>query len=276
MKITLPILMYHQVRPAGVRGFDPHIDVTPEDLERQLRQLKDGGWDFVTLSEAGRRIEAGVGGGAVALTFDDATTLFFDHALPLLRTFGVAATAFVVAGGVVGDPVDNPPHGDYRWLGEKDLVALRGQKVEIGSHAWSHAELHRMRQIDLETELQRSRMVLGKLSGTNVQALCYPRGRFTERVVHAAQVAGYGVAVSTQRGCRQDPEERFHLKRIRMSGRRVGLRLRYALTAPYDWMQRRRGKRERAAWAQEEAWLVGQDAAAFGAKGEDLFDGADS
>ena len=85
-----------------------------------------------------------------------------------------------------------------------------------------------------------------------VASLCYPRGRFTERIERIARATGYGRACSTLRGTLHSLEERYCLKRIRASQERKGLKLWYTTTGLYDLLNQRRAQREIARFALEE------------------------
>ncbi|HTQ45250.1 MAG TPA: polysaccharide deacetylase family protein [Polyangiaceae bacterium] len=94
----LTVLTYHRVGEPGVAGDldDGVVDVTPDQLDRQLRYLRR--WlDLVSLQDvlAWSRGWRGLPANPVLVTFDDGYRDNHDVALPILRRHGVRATFFV-------------------------------------------------------------------------------------------------------------------------------------------------------------------------------------
>src|SRR4026209_430215 len=82
------ILALHHVRPPRPEAFQPNrlLEVTPEFLERLLRQLARSRIDVVSLDEMHRRyIESDFVRCFVCLTFDDGYKDFLRWAYPSLR-----------------------------------------------------------------------------------------------------------------------------------------------------------------------------------------------
>jgi peptidoglycan/xylan/chitin deacetylase (PgdA/CDA1 family) len=94
----LTVLTYHRVAEAGAAGDldESVVDVTPDQLDRQLRYLRR--WmDVVSMQDvlAWRRGWRSLPANAVLVTFDDGYRDNHDVALPILRRHGVRATFFV-------------------------------------------------------------------------------------------------------------------------------------------------------------------------------------
>lgn len=246
MATLLPILMYHQVVPEEEMPFDRHLYVTPETLARQIAEIRHAGYECITLREAWRRIEAGKPGRAVALTFDDLYDSLVRHALPVLQEMTARATVFAIT-QTVG------PENDRRLVAPGvfgvDTGALRtltDEGFEVGSHTVTHRELTSLDDRGLHDELNDSRRFLEDIVGEPVASFCYPRGRYSPRVVRFVEAAGYECACTTLRGTAHTPADRWALCRVRAGEERVGARLRYALTRLYHWLNIRRTRRERA------------------------------
>lgn len=250
MGVLFPILMYHQIGPETDAAFEPYLYQTPETLKRQIEEVQSTGLTFVTLDKGWHDIEAGRRARNACLTFDDLEPGFIENALPVLQEAGVTATVFVIANQIVSGN-DAPPDGP--GLDASDLRLLQDAGLEVGSHAVSHRELHRMPDTELRSELTESKARIEEATGTPCTTLCFPRGRFSPRVEAAAREAGYLCAVSTLRGSVQSMRGRYRMKRIRMHGERFGLKLRYTLTRLYDWINCLRRMRERARFASEDA-----------------------
>lgn len=79
VKHSVPVLMYHHVRPeAGM------IACTPENFEDQLRWLQKQGYRSLTLAEFNEHLNGKDVGKAVLITFDDGYLDNWVYAYPLL------------------------------------------------------------------------------------------------------------------------------------------------------------------------------------------------
>jgi peptidoglycan/xylan/chitin deacetylase (PgdA/CDA1 family) len=247
MATVLPIYMYHQVVAPEEMPFDAHLYVTTDALAAQVLQLKRAGFRFLTLSQAWKRIAAGgAEEPAVVLTFDDLYDNFYRHAWPMLRELQVPATAFAITRCI--GPADEHPMimpGLFS-ASEENLREMVDEGLEIGSHTATHRELTTLSDAELTQELSASRRRLEKILGVPVTTLCYPRGRFSPRVVRFVEAAGYTCACTTLRGTVQAPADRYALKRVRAGMERRGWRLAYTTGRLYDLLNRRRTRRERA------------------------------
>ncbi|MEZ4586208.1 MAG: glycosyltransferase [Gemmatimonadales bacterium] len=98
---TLPILMYHRVAPEGAAATSRYR-ISPAELERQLRWLRDHGYEGVDLDAWGVAVirRRPLPGRRVLITFDDGYADFADHAWPLLKRYGYPAWLFVVSGRI--------------------------------------------------------------------------------------------------------------------------------------------------------------------------------
>jgi peptidoglycan/xylan/chitin deacetylase (PgdA/CDA1 family) len=95
------ILTLHRVRPFAppTPGYAPNrlLEVTPLFLDAALTLIAARGFQFVTLTEAARRLTEG-GPPFAALTFDDGYRDNSDLALPILERHGAPATVFFAPG----------------------------------------------------------------------------------------------------------------------------------------------------------------------------------
>ncbi|MEQ1615046.1 MAG: polysaccharide deacetylase family protein [Hyphomicrobiaceae bacterium] len=113
------IFTLHQVVPEERRPFDPNgiLRVTPQFLEAVVIQVRDAGFDFVSLDEAEKRISGDIGSGRpfACFTFDDGYRDNRVHAHPILKRHGVPFTIYV--------PTDFPDgRGELWWLALEEVV----------------------------------------------------------------------------------------------------------------------------------------------------------
>ena len=114
------ILMMHHVRPESHGpAFAPNrlLSVTPEFLEHVIGQVRDAGFDIVSLDEAHRRLTLPVAGRPfTCFTFDDGYRDNLEHAYPIFRRNGLPFAVYV--------PTDYPDgHGDLWWLALEKVVS---------------------------------------------------------------------------------------------------------------------------------------------------------
>jgi peptidoglycan/xylan/chitin deacetylase (PgdA/CDA1 family) len=225
----LLVLCYHAVSPAWPAA----LSIEPEPFERQLRGLADRGYRGATLSQA---IGAPPAERTVAVTFDDAYRSVLELALPILDRLGMPASVYVpTAWPERGKPMRWP--GIDQWLGgehEHELACMSWEELrgladhgwEIGSHTRSHPRLPELDDATLDDELVGSRADCEAGMGRPCETLAYPYGAVDERVVEAAERAGYRLAVSLPR--------RLHAPRP-LCWPRVGI---YHVDGEADWRWR--------------------------------------
>ncbi|MDX2177850.1 MAG: polysaccharide deacetylase family protein [Candidatus Sumerlaeia bacterium] len=230
------ILMYHYLGGAPAGHGHPALFVPPEVFRDQLAGLRGMGLRSVL----GPEVDAGLGTPAlertVWLTFDDGMADNFEPGLRLLKDAGMTATFFIIAERSLGGA---PGHMDLAQLRE-----LLAEGMEVGAHTLTHPRLPTLGDAELRREVADSKARLEDALGAPVPSFAYPYGAYCDRSVRAVQEAGFRVAVSTIRGNRNGPGDRFLLRRVMVQPDRTGLRFRYSFTPFYrwahDWKNRRR------------------------------------
>lgn len=178
---------------------------------------------------------------SVAVTFDDALSNVFEHALPTLARYRVPATLFVPTGYLGAspgwiDPSRNPQQVAGLVASAEMLRSLDQRLVRLGSHSVTHAKLDAVPRERCQTELATSKRDLEALTGVPVRLLSLPYGRWSESVLNDAREAGYrwvlaNVPMSSQR----------HLAiplvgRVDVSPRDSKLEFRLKVAGAYGWM----------------------------------------
>ncbi|MCU0607276.1 MAG: polysaccharide deacetylase family protein [Candidatus Edwardsbacteria bacterium] len=236
---SVPILAYHKVDPRFELG---GTRTTPAQFARQLRRLKDAGFESLTLSQAVAPPRAG-GRPAkpVCLTFDDAYQDFATHAWPELSRQGFTATVFALT-----DYVGAENTWDINWLGLRfrhlDWDALRrlaAAGIEIGSHGASHRDLRHLDDAELEREVAGSKRILERELGMPVRTFCYPFGRYDARVRRAVERAGYAAACSLAPPRRNRAIDPLALRRcgVYLSDTAWSVRRKADHASPWFWTQ---------------------------------------
>ena len=247
------ILCYHNVvadHEHSAGGVGLHIPC--ERFERQVRWLA-AHYDVVSLRELVDRLASGATlRSTAAITFDDAYTGVFDHAVPLLSTLGVPATIFVVAdapGRLAGFWWDHPDvvrcfTADRReaWLSQfrgdgaailsdiratsvtlpaahrpADWATIRAHAkngIDIGVHTATHRSMPRLDDVELEHEIVTSRSVIHRTTGIRPEFFAYPYGHHDARIRALVRKAGYRAALSLEPGLNSVPTDPWCLRRV--------------------------------------------------------------
>lgn len=175
------VLCYHTVSPTAATK----LTVLSSAFRRQLVALLGQGYRGVTFQQlvTGESVTK-----SLAVTFDDSELCVIDHAFPILSELGIPGTVFVPV-SAVGLP------GMTTW---QDLSGLAKSGWEVGSHTVSHARLPDLDQGGLERELRVSRETIEDVLERPCTSIAYPYGAVDDRVLSAAEAAGYTAGCTTE------------------------------------------------------------------------------
>ncbi len=174
----LTILLYHRI--GG--GSSSEVDLPVDTFRAQLDHLR-AHHRVVDLATAVDLLAAGsdtpaaaestVAESTVAITFDDGTADFCDHAVPALAAADLPATLFVATAFVDGGepfPWGAPP---ATWEGLGDAVSTG--LVTIGSHTHSHTLADRTGREEFAADLDRSITLIGEHVGVAPEHFAYAK-----------------------------------------------------------------------------------------------------
>lgn len=172
--VRLPILMYHDITDNPLEAGD--YALTTEQLEEDLRALKDNGWTPVSVSAVLRYVLEGepLPDRPVLLVFDDGYRSFLTRALPLLRAHDAPAAV-----SVIGRQAQQARAGDGGAFMSWDELQEAAQSglVEFVSHsAGLHVYCQRSgaARLECESEAAYTQVLQGDLQ--RMTALCEAAG----------------------------------------------------------------------------------------------------
>jgi peptidoglycan-N-acetylglucosamine deacetylase len=99
----------------------------------------------------------------------------------MLRARGLRGSFYIPIIGYDGRPT----------LDSKGLRTLAAQGFEIGAHGVSHHTLPKFRAKELRREIRICKERLEDILGDEVRMFCYPKGRYSARVIREVTKAGY-------------------------------------------------------------------------------------
>ncbi len=216
MTRPIPILLYHGVDDHVPAGLAPYV-MAPERFDEHMRYLADRGCQALTVSELTDRIDRGdpLPENTVVVTFDDGLADFGRHAWPILRTYGLPATLYVVSDRIGGEAqwlsAFGPPSSMLTWDEVRELDA---QGCEIGAHSATHPELDAMPRARLVEEIRGSRTTLAMGLGHPVRSFAYPHGYHDRKVKDAVRLAGFDSACAVRNMLSSAGDDRFAIARV--------------------------------------------------------------
>ncbi len=141
----LPVIMYHSV----YGSIPQEYVVTPQQLESDLKWLKDNGYTAVSAEEVSDHAHgiSTLPERAVMITFDDGCYNNLSKALPLLEKYDMKAVVSIV-GRYTDEYAPADAHCDaYSYLTWDDISELvKSGRIEIGNHTYDMHSLKGIRK----------------------------------------------------------------------------------------------------------------------------------
>ena len=202
------VLMYHRFGENDV----PSTNVTLEQIDAHIAELKSGGYTPLALSDMVRRLQAGekFPVKSVGVSIDDAYLSVYTEAWPRFKEAGIPFTVFVAT-----DPVDKHYSRYMSWDQIREMAA--DPLVTIGSQTASH--LH-MADTDAQTniaDLEKSNRRFREELGTAPNMVAYPYGEFDDDAVAVAKRNGFIAGFGQHSGAIGDSDDRYRLARFAMN-----------------------------------------------------------
>ena len=201
---STPILMYHYVNE------EPgSLSVSPENFRKQMRYLKERGYqvismdDFVRAKNSGRKLPFNW----VVITFDDGRDDNYENAYPVLKEYGFPATIFIIS-----QLVDKEPYLTWEQVRE-----MSQNGIDFGSHTRHHRYLPDLPEDELRNEIFNSKKDIEDVLNKQINHFCYPSGGFTKLSKELMREAGYLSATTTNRGAYRDNKDLYELNRIKIT-----------------------------------------------------------
>jgi len=205
-RYVVPILMYHRF------GYEKStLFVTPENFERQMKYLKDKGYNVISLDELVKGIKTGkeFPHNSAVITVDDGYRDNYVYAFPVLKKYGFPATIFVIANFI---------ERKKDFMSWDELRDMSRHDISLGGHTRNHAYLPSIKKENiLWDEIKGCKELIENRIGKDVSYFCYPTGGFNGHVKEMVRKAGYKGACTTNRGFVEFNQDVYELKRVKVT-----------------------------------------------------------
>jgi peptidoglycan/xylan/chitin deacetylase (PgdA/CDA1 family) len=240
---VVPVLMYHSVSEVS-ENTSPYFQTAthPDVFARQMRFLRDEGYQGVTLGEALESLKSSRTSGPskpVAITFDDGFRDFEIQAVPILNRFSFRATMYLPTAYIAEQRRSFKGRECLCW---SEVKRLHSDGYEFGSHTVTHPQLIDLDWLDIEAELVESKSTIEEQVGAAISTFAYPYAFPQHDKAFVAQFgqllagAGYSNCVTTMVG-RVAPRYGWRfLKRLPINSLDDLELFRAKLEGAYDWM----------------------------------------
>ncbi len=216
---ALRILTYHRVNASHPGD---RLSVPPETFARQMEALARSGRPVVGLERAvaALRGEVELPRGAVVITFDDGFRDNHDHALPVLRSFGLPASFFVPSALVEsGRTLERYERccAEDELMTWNEVRAVAAAGHDIGGHGRTHKELACLDAATLHDETHGCHREIAERLSLAPRFFCYPRGSESPSVRRAVAEAGFEAALTVAPGANSRGVDLFGLSRTEVA-----------------------------------------------------------
>ncbi|TWT08561.1 polysaccharide deacetylase family protein [Planococcus sp. CPCC 101016] len=242
--LEVPVLMYHILIP----GRNDTISIDPARFKEHMLALKSAGYTCITENELLNYVEqtSALPKKPILITFDDGYISNYTEAFPVLKELDMKASVYVIASRIFEN--DGFTADEYEKISWQQAREMAGT-ISIQSHTWdSHSKQLNTKgqnrgviasptQIDKGLETQKefedriytdfmaSKNAIEENLGTEVTAISYSYGDYSEDTIRLAEKAGYKLAFTVSSGVNTQSSAPFELKRITADGAYSGKKL---------------------------------------------------
>ena len=178
--IRFASLFYASKKSKAIFYHDIHVEKqytamsTPIKLfKRHIQIIRENGYEIV--SEITKNY------GQIEICFDDGFSGIYDN-IELIKKFNIPIHLFLISSFL----------GKKNYINTEQLIELNNlSELTISSHTHTHQVLNLISEKSIVEEFEKSRNMLEKLLKTEVNSICFPEGKFSEKVIKLANKLGY-------------------------------------------------------------------------------------
>ena len=192
---SVTVLIYHRF---GEERY-PTTNVSVEAFRDQLTYLKTNGYQVLPLADLYRYLKEKkeLPEKAAVITIDDAYKSVYQHAWPLLQSFGYPFTVFLY--------VKATDNGHWDYMTWDQVRELQAAGVDFQSHGYAHHRFgSRPKEMNeqeyrewIRDDFAKTSTIMERELGVRPRFLALPYGEYNHTVIEIAKAAGF-VAVFSQ------------------------------------------------------------------------------
>lgn len=167
------VIYYHDVgKKYTTMGTDLSV------IKRHFTIAKECGYDIVKSISSAE--------GQIMVCFDDGWAGIYDSKDFFIEQ-NICPTVFVVVDFI----------GKSGYLSLSQILELQKLGFIFEGHTWSHYDLTTLNDFSLDHEIEDSKVELSRILNKNIESLCFPKGRFSDKVYNRCIKAGYNKLFSS-------------------------------------------------------------------------------
>lgn len=230
---SLPILTFHSLDDQG-----SVISFSPDAFRRGMGRLHENGYRALSLTDAVMtlRHNRSVPDRSFVITFDDGYQSVYTEAFPVLREYGMSATAFLTVGkSVTAKSTTRMPSLSGRsMLSWGEVREMANYGFAFGAHTLTHPDLTRLPGEKLQAEICRSKTIIEEQLHSPVTCFAYPYGRYNGRSRDVVR-QHFVCACSDKLGLMTSDSDPFALERVDAYYLRTDRLFDVMLTRRFPW-----------------------------------------
>lgn len=189
--VHIPVVTYHYVETESPNDvIKRKLTTNPIEFEREIKVLLDAGYTTYFAKDIPRlmRGEIPLSKHNVVLTFDDGYEDFYTIVWPLLKTYRIKGTVFVIPNYLNREG----------FLTSDQLKELaRSEFVEIGAHTMDHVGLGYTNSEIAKFQITQSKKTLEEIIKKPVETFAYPFGSYISDTIEMVKEASFSAAFTT-------------------------------------------------------------------------------
>ncbi len=186
----VPVVTYGDILPQK----EDFFDITPEELEQQLRLIRDSGLTPISLDQLVAHLRTGIPlpEKPILLTFDDGYESTYKYVYPLLKQYRYPAVFSIYTSTAKKNRGREYVTGDQiREMASNPLVTLAVKNSDRLEDAVALSDAR------LQSEIVESKRQTESELGIPIRYFTYTEGKYDDKVQKFAQAAGYEAGLTT-------------------------------------------------------------------------------
>lgn len=218
----IPVLTYHHVLKIeeNINFLRTNTTTSVSTFQQQMEWLHSRDYTTLTVFQLEDYLNnrANIPGKAVVLTFDDGLESIYHYAYPILKTYGMNATLFMITSRIQTHH-QNWDALKLQFLTKdnlsemKDIFAIQSHTDFLHQSVDATNNLRNYSYQTITADLKRSQQILKEYS-PQVTILSWPYGSFTPVALKAAEDSGFQLGFSTAWGKAMPGDNPLILKRV--------------------------------------------------------------